>query len=141
MIQQILLSLFNDLFGTEHKLNCYCATFEFSNNVLQDIPGGAKSKHVFQIILTLFIFSIKKVATQKQPVINAVLISYINYSITENYIGKMASFLPYTQSGASLQSSASHLSTCDFFLWVYLKSKVYVRKPRTVDDLKVSIRE
>jgi len=31
------------------------------------------------------------------------------------------------------------LSACDFFL--YLKSKVYVRKSRTVDDLKVSIRE
>jgi len=28
-----------------------------------------------------------------------------------------------------------------FFLWGYLKSKVYVRKPRTVEDLKVSIRE
>ena len=34
-------------------------------------------------------------STPKQPVINAVLITYINYSITENYIGKMASFLPY----------------------------------------------
>ena len=33
------------------------------------------------------------------------------------------------------------LSACDFFLWGYLKSKVYVRKPRTVDDLKVPIRE
>ena len=33
------------------------------------------------------------------------------------------------------------LSACYFFLWGYLKSKVYVRKPRTVDDLKVSIRE
>ena len=32
------------------------------------------------------------------------------------------------------------LSACDFFLWGYLKSKVYVRKPRTV-DLKVPIRE
>jgi hypothetical protein len=30
---------------------------------------------------------------------------------------------------------------CDFFLWGYLKSKVYVWKPRTVDDLKVYIRE
>jgi len=30
-------------------------------------------------------------------------------------------------------------SACDFFLWGYLKSKVFVRKPRT--DLKVSIRE
>ena len=35
--------------------------------------------------------------TPKQPVINAVLITYINYSITENYIGKMASILPYTR--------------------------------------------
>jgi len=33
------------------------------------------------------------------------------------------------------------VSACDFFLWGYLKSKVYVRKPRTVDYLKVSIRE
>jgi len=35
--------------------------------------------------------------TPKQPVINAVLITYIDYSITENYIAKMASFLPYTR--------------------------------------------
>ena len=28
-----------------------------------------------------------------------------------------------------------------FFLWGYLKSKVYVRKPRPVDELKVSIHE
>jgi len=33
------------------------------------------------------------------------------------------------------------LSACDFFLWGYLKSKAYVRKPRTFDDLKVSSRE
>ena len=33
------------------------------------------------------------------------------------------------------------ISACDFFLWGYLKSKVYIRKPRPVDDLKVSIRE
>ena len=35
--------------------------------------------------------------TPKQPVINAVLITYIDYSITENYIGNMASFLPVTR--------------------------------------------
>jgi len=34
--------------------------------------------------------------TPKQTVINSVLIAYIDYSITENYIGKIASFLPYT---------------------------------------------
>ena len=62
------------------------------------IKGGAKRTHVFQIIVTLFIFNIKKImSTPKQPVINAVLITYIDYSITENYIGKMASFLPYTR--------------------------------------------
>ena len=33
------------------------------------------------------------------------------------------------------------ISACDFFLWGYFKSKVYVRKPRAVDDLKVPIRE
>ena len=33
--------------------------------------------------------------TPQQAVINAVLITYIDYSITENYIGMMASFLPY----------------------------------------------
>jgi len=33
--------------------------------------------------------------TPKQPVINAVSITYFDYSITDNYIGKMASFLPY----------------------------------------------
>jgi len=32
-------------------------------------------------------------------------------------------------------------SACDFFVWGYFKSKVYFRKPRTFDDLKVSICE
>jgi len=62
------------------------------------IHSGAKRKHFFQIIVTFFIFNIKKIMlTPKQPVINAVLITYIDYSITEKYIGKMASFLPYTR--------------------------------------------
>ena len=50
------------------------------------IQGGAKRTHVFQIIVTLFIFNIKKIIlTPKQPVINSVLIIYIYYSIKENY--------------------------------------------------------
>jgi hypothetical protein len=28
------------------------------------------------------------------------------------------------------------LNACDFFLWGYLKSKVYEKKPRTTVDLK-----
>ena len=39
----------------------------------------------------------KIMSTPKKTVTNAVLITYINYSVTENYIGKMASFLPYTR--------------------------------------------
>jgi hypothetical protein len=31
------------------------------------------------------------------------------------------------------------LSTCDFFLWGYLKSRVYAHKPRTLNDLKEAI--
>jgi len=34
-----------------------------------------------------------------------------------------------------------YLPAIYFFLWGYIKSKVYVPKPRTVDDLKVSIPE
>jgi len=34
------------------------------------------------------------------------------------------------------------LSTCDFFfLWGYLKSRVYTHKPRTLNDLKETIRQ
>ena len=56
-----------------------------------------KKNAFFQIIVT-FNFKYKKIMlTPKQPVINAVLIIYIDYSIAENYIGKMASFLPYTR--------------------------------------------
>ena len=41
-------------------------------------------------------------STPNQPVINAVLITYIDYSITENYIGKMA------QSRVSAMSLGPH---------------------------------
>ena len=33
------------------------------------------------------------------------------------------------------------LTPPDFFLWGYLMSKVYVNKPRTVEELKDNIRE
>ena len=33
------------------------------------------------------------------------------------------------------------LTPPDFFLWGYLKSRVYVNKPRTVEELKDNIRE
>jgi len=59
------------------------------------IYTAAQKYAFFQIILT-FLFQRKKIIlTLKQPVINVILITYIDYSIMENYIGKMASFLPY----------------------------------------------
>jgi len=33
------------------------------------------------------------------------------------------------------------LNTCDFFLWGYLKSQMYKKKPRTMVDLKQNIRD
>jgi len=54
-------------------------------------------ERIFSNNCNFFIFNIKIMLTPKRPVINAVLITYIDYSITENYIGKMASFLPYTR--------------------------------------------
>ena len=37
--------------------------------------------------------------------------------------------------------SSPDLSTCDFFLWGYLKSRVYTHKPRTLNDSKAAIRQ
>ena len=33
-----------------------------------------------------------------------------------------------------------NLTVLDFFLWGYLKSKVYASKPKTIDELKCNIR-
>ena len=33
------------------------------------------------------------------------------------------------------------LSMCDFYLWRFLKSRVYAAKPRTLGELKTAIRE
>jgi len=49
--------------------------------------------------------------TPKQPVINAVLITYIDYSITGKLYRKDGVLLAVHTSGASPQSSASHLLT------------------------------
>jgi hypothetical protein len=32
------------------------------------------------------------------------------------------------------------LTTCDFFLWGFVKSRVYVNKPQTIPELKAEIR-
>ena len=64
----------------------------------QQNKGWRKKNAYFSNNCNFVYFQYKKImSTPKQPVINAVLITYIDYSITENYIGKMASFLPCTR--------------------------------------------
>ena len=59
--------------------------------------GWRKKNAWFSYNCKFLYFQYKKImSTPKQPVINASLITYNNYSITENYVGKMASILPYT---------------------------------------------
>ena len=65
---------------------------------LRDCTVWRKKNACFSNNCNFVYFQYKKImSTPKQPVINVVLITYIDYSFTENYIGKMASFLPYTR--------------------------------------------
>ena len=43
--------------------------------------------------------------------------------------------------GVSRPARPSDLSACDYFLWGYLKSKVFISKPRTIAELMQSIQE
>ena len=59
--------------------------------------GWGKKNACFSNNCNLVYFQYKKnMLTPKQPVINAVLITYIDYSVMENCMGKMASLL-YTR--------------------------------------------
>jgi len=76
-------------FSGTHKLMVFYAD--------DDNTGWRKKNTCFSNNCNFVYFLYKKIMlTPKQPVINAVLITYIDYSITENYIRKMAS-LPYTR--------------------------------------------
>ena len=46
-----------------------------------------------------------------------------------------------TGGGIDWPASSPELNVCDFFLWVYLKYRVYRTKPKTVEELKNRIRE
>ena len=70
----------------------------------------------FQIIITLFIFNIKKIMlTPTQPVINAVFITYIDYLITENYRVEQKESIAFWD--VLWPPRSPHLSAWDFFLW------------------------
>ena len=66
--------------------------------VIVQYTGWRKKNACFSNNCNFVDFQYKKIMSiPKQPVINAVMITYIDYSITEYYIGKMESFLPYTR--------------------------------------------
>ena len=67
----------------------------------------------------------------KQPVINAVLIIYTDYSITENYRVAQKECFSFWLMSIGPHAHQIYLPAISFF-GGYLKSKVYVRKPRTV---------
>jgi len=75
---------------THTHIHIYIYTHTHTHTVVQ-------KEGIFSNNCNFFIFNIKNMLTPKQPVINAVLITYIDYSNPENYIAKMASFLPYTR--------------------------------------------
>ena len=89
------------------KSQCCCTTHVMDRIMLEtsppfnvQSPTGWRKKNAcfFSNNCNFVYFQYKKImSTSKQPVINADLITYINYSITENYIGKMVSFMPYTR--------------------------------------------
>ena len=102
--------------------------------------GWRKKNACFSNNCNFVYFQYKKIMlTPKQPVINAVLITWL--------ITQLRNITGWRKKNAShfgdvpWSPRSPDLSACDFFLWCYLKSKVYVRKPRTVDDLKFSIHE
>ena len=43
-------------------------------------------------------------------------------------------------SGVNSAPQLPDLSTCDFYLWDYLKGKVYANSPKTLEDPKKNIR-
>ena len=45
----------------------------------------------------------------------------------------------YSFGAVSWPPRSPDLSNCDSFLWVYLKCRVYTNRPRTIEELKLSI--
>lgn len=41
--------------------------------------------------------------------------------------------------GLSWPTYSPDLSPCDFFFWGYLKSRAYINRPRTIDELKAEV--
>ena len=92
--------IYTHTYITQNSIEVDAETKESTRKTEEKLDGRytvAQKERIFSNNCNFFIFNIKNMLTPKQPVINAVLITYIDYSITENFIGKMESFLPYTR--------------------------------------------
>jgi len=87
----------------EHFVMQYAERKRSRQQKKQDLNTVWRKKNAFFSNNCTFVyFQYKKIMlTPKQPEINAVLITYTDYSITENYIGKMASFRTHVRSLSS----------------------------------------
>ena len=100
---RIFISTFKSVFHllqTDSDQSSPCPQFQFLKIpfiIILPYTGWRKKNACFSNNCNFVYFQYKKIiSTPKQPVINAVLITYIDYSITENYMGKMASLLLLT---------------------------------------------
>lgn len=72
-----------------------------------------------------------------KPHTSNVLMDYLNENFEERVIsGRYRERFGY---GLSWSAYSPDLNPCDFFLWGYLKSRVYMNRPKTIDELKSEI--
>uniref|UniRef100_A0A914UTE3 Uncharacterized protein n=1 Tax=Plectus sambesii TaxID=2011161 RepID=A0A914UTE3_9BILA len=57
----------------------------------------------------------------------------INEHVAEHWMGGSSPIMPWS-------SRSPDLTPCDFFLWGFIKSKVYTTKPRDTPELKDHVR-
>jgi hypothetical protein len=57
------------------------------------------------------------------------------------WIATQGAFVISRRGTISRPARSPDLSVCDYFLWAYLKSKVYLKKSRDIDELMNVIRE
>ena len=53
-----------------------------------------------------------------------------------NWTGKHRAFTMETFIKTNKRTRSPDLNPCDFFLWGYLKSKVYSNRPQSIEELK-----
>ena len=58
-----------------------------------------------------------------------------------NWTGKHRAFTMETFIKTNKRTRSPDLNPCDFFLWGYLKSKVYSNRPQSIEELKDAIRQ